>query len=129
MLKCTNLLSTTTRKISTSTFYKYKPKAVKLQGCIPFRQSCCKKCQNFENITNEAAKYLHGVPHNIGDSTDKTMCSYTGYFPNIDCILRTCHNCGREKFKDRILDANRDKLADCLEKISCTIMKGKGGKC
>ena len=42
--KCTkmyNMLATTTRKISTATFYKYKPKAAKLQGCIPFRQSCC----------------------------------------------------------------------------------------
>ena len=44
-----------------------------LQGRIPFRQSCCKKCQNFENITNEAAKYLHGVPHNIGDCIDQSI--------------------------------------------------------
>ena len=124
--KMYNLLSTTTRKISTSTFYKYKPKAVKLQGRIPFRQSCCEKCQNFENITNEAAKYLHGVPHNIEDCIDKTMCSYTGYFPNIDCILRTCHNCGEEKFKDQILDANRDKLEDCRKRPK--LKKRESGK-
>ena len=40
-----NMLASTTHKILTATFYKYKPKAVKLQGCIPFRQSCCEKCQ------------------------------------------------------------------------------------
>ena len=34
--KMYNLLVTTTCKISTATYYKYKPKAVKLQGCIPF---------------------------------------------------------------------------------------------
>ena len=45
--KMYNLLSTTTRKISISTFYKYKPKTVKLQGHIPFRQSCCKKWPKF----------------------------------------------------------------------------------
>ena len=42
--KMYNMLATTTHKISTATFYKYKPKAVKLQGRIPFRQSCCEKC-------------------------------------------------------------------------------------
>ena len=46
-LKCSarlyNLCHSTTRKISTSTYYHYKPKAVKLQGQIPFRQSCCER--------------------------------------------------------------------------------------
>ena len=39
VMKCAkmyNMLATTTRKISTATFYKYKPKAVRLEGCIPF---------------------------------------------------------------------------------------------
>ena len=36
-----NLSESTRRKISISTYYRYKPKAVKLQGCISFRQSCC----------------------------------------------------------------------------------------
>ena len=60
------------------------------------------------------------------------MCSYTGYFPNIDCILCTCHNCGEEKFKDRILGANRDKLEDCrkrfLVKLWVTQTERKEGK-
>ena len=85
--KMYNLLQMTTRKISTSTYYRYKPKAVKLQGCIPFHQSCCECCQNFENINKEASKYLHGVPSNIGSYIDKTLCQYSGYFPHIDCVL------------------------------------------
>ena len=133
--KCTkmyNMLATTTRKISTATFYKYKPKAVKLQGHIPFRQSCCKKGQNFENITNEAAKYLHGVSNNIGDCIDQSMCSYTGYFPNIQCFLHTCIDCSVNKFKAKILAANRDKLSDArkrfLVKLWITKTERKEGK-
>ena len=79
-MKCAklyNMLATTTHKISTAIFYEYKPKAVKLQGCIAFRQSCCEKCQNFRNVIDEAAKYLHGVPHDIKDVIDRTMCAYT----------------------------------------------------
>ena len=51
--KCTsmyNMCRDTTRKISAATYHRFKPKSVKLQGCIPFRQSCCERCQNFENI-------------------------------------------------------------------------------
>ena len=42
--KCTrmyNMCHDTTRKISAATHHRYKPKPVKLQGHIPFRQSCC----------------------------------------------------------------------------------------
>ena len=53
-----NLCQSTTRKISTSTHYCYRPKAVKLQDQIPFRQTCCERCQNFENILNEACKVM-----------------------------------------------------------------------
>ena len=56
--KMYNLLPSTTCKISASTYYKYKPKAIKLQGKIPFRQSCCEKCQNFENTIGEISKYM-----------------------------------------------------------------------
>ena len=36
-----NLCQDTTRKISAATYNWYKPKTVKLQRHIPFRQSCC----------------------------------------------------------------------------------------
>ena len=45
--RCTkmyNLCQDTTRKISAATYHRYKPKTVKLQGCIPFWQSCCERC-------------------------------------------------------------------------------------
>ena len=122
--KMYNMLASTTSKISTATFYKYKPKAVKLQGHIPLRESCCEKCQNFENVTNEAAKYLLSVPHDIGDVIDRTMCHYIGYFSKLPCILHTCDHCGQAKFQNKLVDLNRNKLSDtrkrCLVKIWIT---------
>ena len=124
--KMYNMLATTTHKISTVTFYKYKPKAVKLQGCIPFRQSCC------ENVIDEAAKYLHGVPHDIDNVIDRTMCAYVEYFPKLPCILGTCDNCGEAKYQEKLLDLNRDKLSDkrkqFMVKIWITKTKRKEGK-
>ena len=107
-----NLCQSTTRKISTSTYYRYKPKAVKLQGRIPFRQSCCEKCQNFENILNEASKYLSGIPSDVGEAINRSLCEYSGYFPKVSCILRTCKTCGTDVFKNAILRDNADKLKD-----------------
>ena len=98
-----NLADSTRRKISTSTYYRYKPKAVKLQGRIPYRQSCCKKCQNFENVVHEASKYMSGIPSDKDYSIDRSLCAYTGYFPKLPCILRMCKDCGTEKFKKSIL--------------------------
>ena len=115
--KMYNMLAITTHKISTATFYKYKPKAVKLLGCIPFRQSCYEKCQNFENVINDAAKYLHGVPHEIGDVIDRTMCAYTEYFPKLPCILCNCDNCGEDKYKERLMDLYGDKLSDTRKRF------------
>ena len=57
------------------------------------------------------------------------MCSYTGYFPKIQCILR--NDCGVNKFKDKILDANRDKLSDARKrfvKLWITNTERKEGK-
>ena len=82
-----NLLASTTRKICESTFRKYKPDFVKLQGKVPLRQSCCKVCQNFEFLLKSALKYLKGVPSTIDGSVDSSMCNYDSYFPQILCAL------------------------------------------
>ena len=127
-----NLLANTTHKISAATYHKYKPKTVKLQGCIPFQQSCCEKCQNFENSNAEASKYLRSVPRNIGDCIDQTLCPYTGFFPKIKCILCNCHNCGIAKFKSVILASNKHKITDTrkrfLVKVWITKAECKNGK-
>ena len=65
----------------------------------------------------KTSKYLHGVPHNIGDCIDQSMCSYSGYFPKIQCILHTCDDCGVDKFKAKIVAANRGKLSDARERF------------
>ena len=104
-----NLADSTRRKISTSTYYHYKPKAVKLQGRIPYRQSCCEKCQNFENVVHEASKYMSGIPSDKGDCIDRSLCAYMGYFPKLPYLLGMCIDCGTEKFKKSILQRNKRK--------------------
>ena len=39
--KMYNMLPSCTSKVSLSTYYKYRPKKFRLQGRIPFQQSCC----------------------------------------------------------------------------------------
>ena len=82
-----HLLHSTTRKVSLSTFYRHKPKFIKLKGKIPLRQSCCKKCLNFENVIKDASKFLKGIPSDINGCVDASICAYEGYFPKISCIL------------------------------------------
>ena len=48
--KMYNMLASTTRKICASMFRKYKPKFVKLQGRIPFRQSCCEFAKILDSL-------------------------------------------------------------------------------
>ena len=107
-----NMCSSTTRKISVATYHKYKPKSVKLQGRIPFRQSCCERCQNFENILCDASKHMRGIPSDVGDVIDNSLCDYEGYFPDITCVLRTCQKCGTEKYKKYLEGVNAAKFAD-----------------
>ena len=107
-----NDLATTSRKISLSTYYRYKPKNVKFPGKIPFQQSCCEKCKNAENIIDEAGKYMRNVPCDLGGCVDRTLCPYKGYFPKIECILHKCNTCGTAKFHREILNDNKDKTKD-----------------
>ena len=107
-----NLLHSTTRKISLSTLYKYKPKSVKLQGRIPFRQSCCEVCQNFESVISVESKHLQGIPSTLSKCVDSSMCEYNAYFCKFDCALRKCSECGCQKLKEKLFEMNKGKLSD-----------------
>ena len=115
--KMYNLLPTTTRKISASTFRKYKPRYVKLQGKIPLQQSCCEVCQNFDFIVSQASRYLDGVPQTIDSCIDSSMCPYITYFPKIDCALRTCEHCHLNQFRLRLENMNEEKLQDTRKRF------------
>ena len=30
------------------------------------------------------------IPADIGDAIDNSLCDYSGYFPDIMCVLHTC---------------------------------------
>ena len=105
-------MKSTKRTSSISTLYRYWPKYVKLQGKIPFRQSCCEKCLNFENVSKEISKYLQGTYKEINKAVVSTLCTYSDFFPKIECILHTCEHCGTEKLKHHLMDVNQAKLED-----------------
>ena len=82
-----NMLASTTHKISVSAYYKYRPKNFKLPGKIPYSQSCCKKCQNFDAVVEESNKYMAGIPRTLVDCVDTSFCDYNTFFPQMECIL------------------------------------------
>ena len=107
-----NISEATKRPVSLATLYRYQPKHVKLKGKIPLRQSCCERCLNFDYIANQSSKYLNGTNKDLNEAVDSTLCKYTGRFPNIGCILRTCDECGTQKLKESLYTQNAAKLED-----------------
>ena len=110
--KMYNLLETTRRKVSDSTLRKYMPRFVKLQGKIPFRQSCCEVCQNFEYVINNASRYLSGIPQTIDACIDSSICDYNTYFPRLNCALRECEHCSTDNLRIKLEELNSEKLQD-----------------
>ena len=94
------------------TLRKYKPRYVKLQGKLPFWQSCCEVCQNFEFVVNNASQFLNGIPKTIDNCVDSSMCEYNTYFPKLDCVIRECSSCGTDTLKLKLERLNADYLND-----------------
>ena len=105
-----NISEATKRPISLATLYCYQPKHVKLKGKIPLRQSCCKRCLNFDNIANQTSKYLSGTHKDLNEAIDATLCKYTSRFPNTECILCMCNQWGIDKLKENLHTQNAAKL-------------------
>ena len=55
---------------------------------------------------------MKNIPSDVGDAIDQSMCSYTGFFPKIDCVLRICDKCGTSQYKNSILEKNAGKVCD-----------------
>ena len=55
---------------------------------------------------------MSGIPNDVGEAIDRSLCEYSGYFPKVSCILHTCKTCGTDVFKNAILCDNADKLKD-----------------
>ena len=106
-------------------YYKYKPKAIKLQVKIPFRQSCCEKCQNFKNTLEQISKYMQGVPRDVRDCVDTSLCHYDGFFPQIPCILCTCEHCRVGRFKQKIERLNASRMKDNRKRFMVKVLVTK----
>ena len=55
---------------------------------------------------------MRGIPSEVGDAINKSLCEYEGYFPDITCVLHTCEKCGTDKYKNYLLDVNASKICD-----------------
>ena len=55
--------------------------------------------------------HLKGIPRDVGDCIDRSLCGYSNFFPKISCILRTCNECGTEFYKDSVAQ-NAEKMKD-----------------
>ena len=56
--------------------------------------------------------HLKGIPRDVGDCIDRSLCGYSNYFPKILCILSTCNECGTEFYKDSVVVQNAEKMKD-----------------
>ena len=69
---------------------------------------------------SHACKYLKGVPSTLDECVDSTLCAYSGYFPDIKCVLRECDKCGVDKITNNLKVVNEAKIKD---KRKCFIVK------
>ena len=60
----------------------------------------------------EISKYMRGVPRNVGDCVDASLCPYDGFFLQLTCILCTCELCGINQLKEKIEQLNVSRMAD-----------------
>ena len=49
---------------------------------------------------------MRGIPSDVGDAIDNSLCDYEGCFPDITCVLCTCQKCGTEKYKKYLEGVN-----------------------
>ena len=66
---------------------------------------------------DQASKYLNGVPRNVDNCIDSSLCEYDSYFPKLDCVLRNCDECGTEKLQEHLCRLNSNKLEDPRERF------------
>ena len=57
-------------------------------------------------VAKEVVKYLEGGSKDVQTSVDSTLCAYTGFFPNVNCVLRTCDKCGTDQLKNKLIEKN-----------------------
>ena len=100
-----------------STFCLLRPKHIKLQNLILCDNSCCEKCANFKIVLEAVSSRLKNVPQDLGDAVDMSMCTYTGMFPKLDCVLCKCHKCGVGNLQKLIMEGNSILLRDTSKNV------------
>ena len=55
---------------------------------------------------------MSGIPTDVAEAIDKSLCEYSEYFPKLDCVIPKCKKCGTQSFKHSILQKNHEKFKD-----------------
>ena len=105
------------------TFCRLHLKSVFKVDQTPDRQCICQQCENFQLAKNQLIKVgILGIPAHMTDCIKRSMCDInssdssgnrndsfhqiTAEYGKIECITRTCSNCGSAKLHLSVLEAN-----------------------
>ena len=104
--------------ISKTSMRIYKPKNILLSGKTPANQCLCDICENCELMRKALiAAGMKNLQANKYECVDVTLCETrhkkfetTHSYPPIDCVNRTCEECGAFKLRKMIKDSNSQLL-------------------
>ena len=85
-----------------SQFCKNRPKNVKLVGKTPHRMCVCDTCENVEIMARKLNQFHMHVPPTVGEALKKMWCKYGGQYPDLECVVGGCKQCGLPKLKETI---------------------------
>ena len=103
------------RILSVSSFYKLKPKSVKVKKAIPYNICTCDVCSNY-SLTRDAliANSIKGISRRATEAACITMCREDEEDPmecdvikyDRDCIFRNCNKCDQNYTLEKIKSQN-----------------------
>ena len=113
-----NLLSTTAHKLASSTCSVYWGQSTSnFKTLYLYKKVGCEKCANFKIVLKAVSPRLKNAPQDFGDAIDMSMCTYTGMFPKLDCVLCKCHKCGVGNLQELIMEGNSMLLRDTSKNV------------
>ena len=106
--------------LSKTRMIEFRPDSIKVCGSTPLSQCLCMSCENCEKILKCLLSLsIQLIPSNRYDALQKVMCperipqSGTEYeFAKLLCIQGKCSDCGVDKLKNAIIEANEDVIAE-----------------
>ena len=105
-----NCIANGQRPMSFSNFCKFRPRDVYIISKTPKRVCVCELCDDFHNKKKVIqAIPVKGLEGSVTELVRKSLC-FTDFsvlpYGKIDCINRSCNNCGKKQFLAKIKQQN-----------------------